>query len=91
MNGPFAFKRGTASGFLAHRVVPGEAASRAGSLPGSEGSQNSHFPLAMVLVGENKSGAEPRTLHPAPHPSVVAQRCGQHPRPRPRRSQTAPK
>lgn len=28
MNGPFAFKRGTASGFLAHSVVPGEAASQ---------------------------------------------------------------
>lgn len=30
MNGPFAFKRGIPSGFQAHRVAPGEAASPSG-------------------------------------------------------------
>lgn len=37
MNGPFAFKRGTASSFLANRVAPGEAASPSGVTAGVSG------------------------------------------------------
>lgn len=49
MNGSFAFKRGTASGFLESRVGPGEAASLSGVTPGVSGF--SKLPLPPSLRG----------------------------------------
>lgn len=49
MNASFAFKRGTASGFLEYRVGPGEAASLSGVTPGVSGF--SKLPLPPSLRG----------------------------------------
>lgn len=47
MNGSFAFKRGTASGFLESRVGPGEAASLSGVTPGVSGFSKLPLPPSL--------------------------------------------